>query len=197
MYDEEYPEYEEEYDDYADEASEESEDLSYRSFPRVPIERRMGAFAIDFVAVWFVSSFFGKAGGWLVFLIVWLILRVFVCDRNQGQSLGQYALDIKVIDYRYYRVPDLLTLGKREGILGFGAMLASIGLQNFPNGLLLLFLATPVMIDCFLALFDEQLNRAFHDRVAETITIQTERGFSLDLRLKKLLVTIQRNMRKW
>ena len=190
--------YESEYEDYPEDYPEdESDELEYGRFPRVPIERRMGAFAIDFVTVWFISSFFGKSGGWLVFLISWLALRVFVADRNQGQSLGYYALDMKVIDYRYYRVPDLLTLGKREGILGFGAMLASIGLQNFANGLLLLFLATPLLVDCFLALFDEQLNRAFHDRVAETITIQTERGFSLDLRLKKLFVTIQRNVRKW
>ena len=172
-----------------------SNDIVSRRFPRVPIERRIGAFAIDFVTVWFISSFFGK-GAWLVFLIVWSVMRIVVAERNQGQSLGRYALDMKVIDYRYNRVPDLLTFGKREGILGFAAMLASIGLQNFGNGLSLLFLATPVLVDCLLALSDEELNRAFHDRVAETIVIQTQRGFSLDLRLKKLLVTIRRNMRQ-
>lgn len=178
---------------YEDESSEK---IVYKRFPRVPFERRIGAFAIDFVTVWFVSSFFGKSGGWLVFLLGWLAMRIIVVDRNQGQSLGHYALDIKVLDYRYSRVPDLVTLAKREGILGFSAMLASIGLQNFGNGLILLFLATPVLVDCLMALFDEDLNRAFHDRVAQTIIIQTQRGYSLDLRLKKLLVTIQRNMRK-
>jgi len=174
----------------------ESEEIVRRQYPKVPIERRMGAFAIDFVVVWFVSSFFGKSFGWLFFLIAWLAMRIFVVDRNKGQSLGKYALDMKVIDYRYNRVPDLLTLGRREGIAGFGAMLASIGLHNFGNGLILLFLATPLLVDCFLALFDEALDRSFHDRFAETIIIQTERGYSLDLKLKKLLVTIQRNMRK-
>lgn len=182
--------YEDEYDDEYD------NQITYRRFPRVPYERRIGAFAIDFVTVWFISSFFGNSGGWLVFLLGWLGIRVILVDRNQGQSLGHYALDMKVIDYRYAKVPDLVTLGKREGILGFAAMLASIGLQNFGNGLALLFLATPVLIDCLMALFDEELNRAFHDRVAQTIVVQTTRGFSLDLRLKKLLVTIQRNMRK-
>ena len=173
-----------------------SEKITYRRFPIVPIERRMGAFAIDFIVVLFISSFFGKAGGWLVFLLGWSIMRIVVVDRNQGQSLGYYAMDMKVLDYRYSRVPDLVTLAKREGILGFAAMLASFGLQNFGNGLLLLFLATPLLVDCLLALFDEELDRAFHDRVANTIVIQTQRGFSLDLRLKKLLVTIQRNMRQ-
>ena len=175
---------------------ESSNDIVYKRFPKVPIERRMGAFAIDFVTIWFVSSFFGKSGGWLVFLIAWSVMRIVVAERNQGQSLGRYALDLTVIDYRYNRVPDLLTLGKREGILGFTAMLAAVGLQNFGNGLLLLFLATPVLVDCLLALADEELNRAFHDRIAQTIVIQTQRGFSLDLRLKKLIVTIRQNMRK-
>lgn len=174
-----------------------SDELTYKRFPRVPIERRIGAFAIDFVTIWFISSFFGKSGGWLVFLLGWLIMRIVVVDRNQGQSLGRYALDMKVIDYRYSRVPDLATLAKREGIVGFAALLASLGLQNLGNGgLLLLFLTTPLLVDCLMALFDESLDRAFHDRVAETMMIQTQRGFSLDLRLKKLLVTIQRNMRK-
>lgn len=175
---------------------ESSDDLVYRRFPKVPIERRIGAFAIDFVTIWFISSFFGKSGGWLVFLIGWLGMRIVVVDRNQGQSLGRYALDMMVIDYRYNRVPDLLTLGKREGILGFAAMLAAVGLQNFGNGLLLLFLATPVLVDCLLALSDESLDRAFHDRIAQTIIVQTQRGFSLDLRLKKLLVRIRQNMRQ-
>jgi hypothetical protein len=174
-----------------------SDDLTYRRFPRVPIERRIGAFAIDFVTIWFISSFFGRQGGWLVFLIGWSIARIAVVDRNQGQSLGRYALDMKVIDYRYNRVPDLITLAKREGIAGFAAMLASVGLQNLGNGGLgLLFLATPVLVDCLMALFDEDLDRAFHDRIAETIVIQTDRGYSLDIRLKKILVTIQRNVRR-
>jgi hypothetical protein len=174
-----------------------SDDLTYRRFPRVPIERRIGAFAIDFVTIWFVSSFFGRGGSWIVFLIGWAIARIVVVDRNQGQTLGRYALDMKVMDYRYNRVPDLVTLAKREGIAGFAAMLASVGLQNLGNGgLALLFLVTPLLVDCLMALFDEDLDRAFHDRIAETIMIQTDRGYSLDLRLKKLLVTIQRNVRR-
>lgn len=181
--------YEEE--DYRDELT------YYRRFPRVPAERRIGAFLIDFITVWFVSSFFSKTIGWLVFLIAWLIMRVIIVDRNQGQSLGRYALDMKVIDTRFNRLPDLITLGKREGLLGFTAMLASLGLGSFANGLLLLFLLTPLLVDCIPAFFDEDLDRAFHDRLAETMIIQTPRGFSLDLRLKKIFAQIQRNMRKY
>jgi hypothetical protein len=173
-----------------------SEELTYRRFPRVPVERRIAAFLIDFVTVWFISSFFALGIRWLVFLVAWLIMRVIVVDRNQGQSLGRYALDMKVIDVRFYRLPDLMALGKREGLLGFGAMLASLGLSSFSNGLVLLFLLTPLLIDCVPAFFDEALDRAFHDLLAETMIIQTPRGFSLDLRLKKIVAQIQRNMQK-
>ncbi len=172
------------------------EEKIYRRFPKVPIERRIGAFAIDFVTIWFISIFFGKAW-WLVFLLCWLVMRVFLVANNQGQSLGRYALDMKVIHSRFNRVPDLITLAKREGMTGFFAMLASWGLIiNFNNGIAMLLLATPILVDCIPAVFDEDLDRAFHDRLAETIVIQTPRGYSLDIRLKKLLVTIRRNMQK-
>ena len=167
-----------------------------RRFPKVPIERRIGAFAIDFVTIWFVSIFFGQAW-WLIFILCWLAMRVFFVANNQGQSLGRYALDMKVIHYRFNRVPDLITLAKREGMAGFFAMLSSWGLMiNFNNGIVMLLLATPLLVDCIPAVFDEDLDRAFHDRLAETIIIQTPRGYSLDIRLKKLLVTLRRNMQK-
>ena len=172
------------------------EEKIYRRFPKVPIERRIGAFAIDVVTIWFISIFFGQAW-WLIFLFGWLVMRVFFVANNQGQSLGRYALDMKVIHYRFNRVPDLITLAKREGMAGFFAMLASWGLTiNFNNGIAMLLLATPMLVDCIPAIFDEDLDRAFHDRLAETIIIQTSRGYSLDIRLKKLLVTIRRNMQK-
>ena len=180
------------YDDY-------KPDPNYRRYPRVPINRRVGAFAIDFLSVWFVSSFFASNlfFQWLVFLPGWLILRVIIADKNQGQSLGRWAFDTQVIDARFDRLPDLLALVKRELILGCGAALAVTGLQiNVRNGLSMLLLLAPVLIDCSLALLDEESNLAFHDRVADTFMIQTERGFSLDLRLKKIFGQIQRSMRK-
>jgi uncharacterized RDD family membrane protein YckC len=174
------------------------DELSYRRFPRVPIERRVGAFLIDFITVWFVSSFFPNAIQWLIFLLGWLGMRVLLVDKNQGQSLGRWAFDFKIIDARFYKVPDLVSLTKREGVLGFAAMLAMYGLEiNLRNGLSMLLLISPLSIDCGIAIADEQLDQAFHDRLAETIAVQTERGYSLDLRIKKLLAQIKRNMRKY
>jgi hypothetical protein len=170
-----------------------------RRYPKVPMDRRVGAFAIDFLLVWFISAFFASNlfFQWFVFLSAWIISRVIVAEKNQGQSLGRWAVDTQVIDARFLRLPDLMALGKRELILGCGAALAIAGLQiNFSNGLSMLLLLAPLLIDCSLALLDEENNLAFHDRVAQTLMIQTERGFSLDLRLKKIFGQIQRNMRK-
>ncbi|MGK7879352.1 MAG: RDD family protein [Crocosphaera sp.] len=160
---------------------------SYRRFPKVPVDRRAYAFLLDFVTVWFLSSFFKGLVKDLVFLVVWLILRVIIVEKNKGQSLGSWSFDIKVIDLRFLRVPGLKELAKREAIVGFAAMLAMVGLNiNFKNGLSMLIFITPLIIDCGLAIGDEEYNQAFHDRVSNTIVIQTKRGFSLDLRLKKL-----------
>ena len=180
------------YDDYKPQPN-------YRKYPKVPLDRRVGAFAIDFLSVWFISSFFASNlfFQWLVFLPSWLIMRVLIVEKNQGQSLGRWAFDIKVIDPRFNRLPELLSLVKREMITGCGSALAIAGLQiNVSNGLSMLLLLTPLAIDCSLAILDEANNLAGHDRIGETFMVQTERGFSLDLRIKKILGQIQRSMRK-
>jgi uncharacterized RDD family membrane protein YckC len=170
----------------------------YRRFPKVPIERRTGAFLIDFVAIWLLCSMVGNAFlQALVFVIAWLISRVVVVDKYQGQSLGRYALDMKIIDSRYNRVPDLLTLLKREGLIGSAAFLAMIGLNiNFGSAFSMLLLVSPLVADCAIALADEQYAQAFHDRLCETYIVQTQRGFSLDLRLKKIFIQVKRNLRR-
>jgi hypothetical protein len=180
------------YDDYKSESN-------LRRYPKVPMDRRFGAFALDFLSVWFISAFFAANPfvQWFVFLSVWMIFRVVIAEKNQGQSLGRWALDTQVIDPRLARLPDLMALGKRELILGVGAALAITGLQiNVRNGLSMLLLLAPVLIDCSLAFLDDEYNLAFHDRIANTLITQTERGFSLDLRLKKIFGQIQRNMRR-
>jgi hypothetical protein len=68
----------------------------------------------------------------------------------------------------------------------------SVGLAN---GISLLLLITPLAVDCGLALGDAEARQAFHDRVGNTIVIQTRRGFSLDLRLKKLFTQMSRRMK--
>ena len=170
----------------------------YRKYPKVPLDRRAWAFSIDFLSVWFISAFFATnlIVQWLVFLTCWWILRVLIVDKNNGQSLGNWLYDLKIIDPRFNRIPDLLSLSKREAVVGIGSALAIAGIQNFTSGLSLLLLLTPLAVDCSLALIDEETNLAGHDRFAQTFMVQTERGFSLDLRIKKVFGQIQRSMRK-
>ena len=151
------------YDDYQSRSN-------LRRYPKVPINRRIGAFAIDFLSVWFISAFFASNlfFQWLVFLTTWMIFRVIIADKNQGQSLGRWAFDTQVVDPRFERLSELLAL----------------------------LLLAPLLIDCSLAFLDDEYNLAGHDRIANTLMIQTERGFSLDLRLKKIFGQIQRNMRR-
>lgn len=169
----------------------------YTRYPKVPIERRVAAFCIDFVGVWLVSSFATNLlFRMLVFILLWLVLRVVLVSRNQGQSLGRWALDIKVLDARG-RMPGVLTLARREGILGFCALLATIGLGiGLANAVSLLLLTSPLAVDCGAALAEPEAQQAFHDRIAKTFVIQTPRGFSLDLRLKKLFAQVRQRMQK-
>lgn len=165
-------------------------------FPKVPIERRVAAFAIDFLGVWLASSLMVGFEG-LVFIVLWLILRVLVVSRNQGQSLGRWALDMKVLDAKYAKIPSLSALAKREGVLGSLALLAMIGLNiGLSNPISLLLLIAPLVGDCGLAFSDPEAQQAFHDRVATTLVIQTRRGFSLDIRLKRLFAQVRRRMQK-
>jgi uncharacterized RDD family membrane protein YckC len=175
-----------------------SEPSPEKRFPKVPLERRAYAFLLDFVLVWLLSSFtqgfFVQA---MVFLGCWFGLRVVLVERNQGQSLGRWAFDMKVIDLRLRRVPGILELSKREGILGLASFLAMLGLNiNFMNAISMLLLIAPLIFDCGFALSDEAFNQAIHDRVGGTAIIRAKRGFSLDLRLKKWWYEIKRKLEK-
>ncbi|MBE9222182.1 RDD family protein [Cyanobacterium stanieri LEGE 03274] len=170
------------------------EESLIRRKPKAPPERRAYAFLVDFVLVWLISSLVTNVfAEFLVFVLLWLVLRVIVVDKNQGQSLGKWAFDLKVIDAELKRRPSLANLTKREIIISIIAFLAMIGLKiNFRNFISLLLFLTPIMIDGFTALTDEDYNQAFHDRTSKTIIVQTKRGFSLDLRIKKWLKETQK-----
>jgi len=168
-----------------------------RQFPRVPMDRRVGAFALDFGVASLLSVLLGGFLYIPVFLVLWCILRVIVVIKNQGQSLGQWAFDIKVINPRHRTVPGLTELVKREAITGFGSLLVLIGLVNLsPTNGWILVAHIPLLVDCSAAFTDPEYRQAFHDRVARTAMIQTRRGYSLDLKLKKIIDQASSRMRE-
>ncbi len=175
------------------------EDNLPQKFPKIPLDRRAYAFLIDFASIWFLSSFVNSSLvlQFFLFLLIWWCLRVLLVAQNQGQSLGRWALDMKIIDLQLQRLPGILELSKREAIAGGGAALMMVGLNTFfGNPLSLILLSSPLFADCGMAIGDEQLNRAFHDRIGGTIVIPTRRGFSLDLRLRRLWYQVKGRMRR-
>ncbi len=172
-----------------------------KQYPKVEFVRRSMAFGIDFLIVWLVSSLLGSNAlgiqflQILIFVIGWLVLRVLVVYNNQGQSLGRYALDMRVLDVEQRKIPDLQTLLKRESIVGLGALLLSIALSNIIRNPTAILLVLPLAIDCGAAVSDTQLRQAWHDRYVRTIIVSSRRGYSLDLKVKRLVENVRRNVR--
>ncbi|HHP7244715.1 MAG TPA: RDD family protein [Elainellaceae cyanobacterium] len=175
-------------------------ELARPDYLKVPFWRRGVAFGIDFVAAALVSSLLSGsiAAQAFVFAIAWLALRVIVTAQNHGQSLGRWALDMRVVDTKFYRgTPGLKELTKREAIAGLGALCTLIGLANLSLTAawsLLLFL--PVLADCGGAYLDRTQQRAVHDQVANTRIVEAQRGYSLDLKTKQLIAYMRKRMRK-
>ncbi len=168
-------------------------DPLYKRFPKVEIPRRGAAFIIDYSIVALLSSLGADRtvqgmswGQSFLFLLLWLGLRVLLPARNQGQSLGRWALDITLVELRFGRTPLLQNLFKREAVAGVGAVLVAIGLSHLnPGHGVGMLLLVPLAIDCSAVSSDPFRRQAFHDRIANTMIIGTLRGFSLDIKLKR------------
>ncbi|PZD74805.1 hypothetical protein C1752_00916 [Acaryochloris thomasi RCC1774] len=160
---------------------------------------RVAASAIDFSLAWLLSTvaITGDAqlqlGQWVIFAVLWLLLRVAVVINNQGQSPGHWAMDLKVVDARSAKLPRIEDLLKREAIAGGGCLLLLIGFST--GGFALLAFIVPLAIDNGIGLADPVRLQTFHDRWVDTVVIYTTRGYSLDLKLKKVLTQAQQRVR--
>ncbi|MBD2462629.1 RDD family protein [Oscillatoria sp. FACHB-1407] len=174
-------------------------ELVPRRYPRVPLWRRGAALAIDFVVVTVISSLFSMnaIAQAFLFIVAWLGMRVALVARNQGQSLGRWAFDMKVVDLRWGSTPALQELTQREGLMAVGAVLMLFGLLNLsPASPWSILLFIPLGIDCALAIMDEEKRQAFHDQLSRTVIVPTRRGYSLDLKLKSLWALAQRRLKQ-
>ncbi len=182
------------------------ERVPQKHYPKAEIGRRGMALGLDFLGVWLISSLLGSSSFGiqfiqiLVFIVCWLILRVVVVYNNRGQSLGRWAFDLKVLEVEdgqvMDRIPELQALLKREAIIGFGALLVSIALSNIRANFTAILLVLPLAIDCGAALSDTQLRQALHDRYAGTFLVSSRRGYSLDIKVKRLVENLRRNVRR-
>ncbi|MBD2103714.1 RDD family protein [Leptolyngbya sp. FACHB-261] len=140
------------------------------------------ALAIDFVLCWLGSSIvsFGTVQ-FVIFAILWFGLRVALVARNQGQSPGHWAMSLKTLEQRTGRVPGLLELSKREGISLLGAWGLLAALVN-PTALFLLALLP--LADLGFAVNDTDRRQALHDRLGQTLVVNSRRGLSLDRKIR-------------
>lgn len=177
-----------------------SSDLVPPTYPKVPTWRRSAALGTDIFIVWLISSLASSSSGvlgFVFFILLWFILRVFLAAKNQGQSLGRWAFDQKVIDLRYNKTPGILELSRREGVMGLCAYLATLGLSGLVSGnagILLFWI--PILADCGLALFDTTRNpQTFHDRLGRTVIVGTQRGYSLDIKIRNWVDKMKKDMK--
>lgn len=165
-------------------------------YVRVPMERRVAAFAIDFGVAALPSLLLGSSLYIPTFIILWAVLRVFLVVQNRGQSIGRWAMDMKLVNPRFRVIPSLVDLGKREAMTGFGGLLILIGLATLsPTNGFLLVAPVPLLVDCSFAFTDTNNRQAFHDRVARTIIVQSGRGYSLDIKIKQIFAEAKRRVK--
>ncbi|MBD2199222.1 MULTISPECIES: RDD family protein [Calothrix] len=177
-----------------------------KHYPKAEIKRRAMALGLDFLVAWLISSLLRSNNPGIqfvqifVFVIAWLVLRVLVAYNNQGQSLGRWAFDLKVLEVEQGqiigRIPELLALVKRETIIGVSALFISIALGNISTNPTAILLVLPLAIDCGAAFYDRQMHQALHDRYARTTIVSSRRGYSLDIKIKRIVENIQRNVRR-
>ncbi|HEY9847700.1 MAG TPA: RDD family protein [Candidatus Caenarcaniphilales bacterium] len=170
----------------------------YNRLPKAGVWQRGYALSIDFAVVWLVSAILSAnqiVVQSFVFGLAWFGLRVVLVVNNQGQSLGRWALDMKVVEAKLGKKPGFLELSKREGIVGLGALLTIIGLSNLSRNATAVLLIIPLAVDCAVALTEPIRRQAFHDRLANTLVIYTHRGYSLDRKVRKLFAQVRRRVR--
>jgi len=182
------------------------ERVPQKHYPKAEIGRRGMALGLDFLIVWLVSSLMGGGDSGIqfiqifVFAIAWLALRVLLVYNNQGQSLGRWAFDMKVLEVEDEevtgKIPALIALLKREAIMGVGALLVSIALGNIRVNPTAILLILPLAVDCGTAWYDPQQHQALHDRYAGTIIVSSRRGYGLDIKIKRIVENMRRNVRR-
>ncbi|ASC70851.1 hypothetical protein XM38_017980 [Halomicronema hongdechloris C2206] len=176
-----------------------SSDSPLVPYPRVPLGRRAAALVVDSLLVGTLSATLaGTFLLWLViFMVLWLGLRVAIAGRQHGQSLGRWAFDMRVVEPWSGRTPLLLPLAQREAVVGVGSALALYGLTHLsPTNAWALLLPLPLLADCGSAWLDPVRRLTFHDRLSQTTVVPSQRGYSLDLKLKKWFAEFRRRVEK-
>ncbi|MEL7039691.1 MAG: RDD family protein [Cyanobacteria bacterium J06592_8] len=176
-----------------------SSDLVPPTYVKVPTWRRSVALGVDLLIIGLLSSLLSSNAiiRFFSFILFWLALRVVLVTKNQGQSLGRWAFDQKVIDPRFNKLPGILELSKRELMVGMCCYLATLGFDGLVSGNAgVLLYWVPITIDSGRILFDTTRNpQTFHDRLSQTLVIGSRRGYSLNVKILKWVDKLNKSMK--
>lgn len=168
------------------------------------LAQRNAALIVDFITCAFlgqlIEALLGLSNsglGLIIFGIAWLINRVVIAGKNQGQSLGRWLLSIRVVDMTYGKTAGVLELLKRESViyLGMAFVLAGFSSGGLTNTISL-FALIPIIADGVIALADSEKMQTLHDRLAGTIVIVCRKGLQLDQKITKLFGQASRSASK-
>ncbi|WP_346290045.1 RDD family protein [Sphaerothrix gracilis] len=168
-------------------------------YPKVPLWRRGTALAVDCLPVGLISALAANnLVIWLLlFIPIWLGLRVAVVLNNQGQSLGRWAFNMRIAELHKGKTPLLPVLLKREALIGLECGLAVFGLMRLgPMAAWAVILLLPLLGDACVMLADPINKQTLHDRIAATAVISSRRGYRLDLKIRKIVAIVRQRMKK-
>lgn len=168
------------------------------------LSQRNAALLVDFIACAFlgqlIEALLGLSNsglGLVIFGLAWMLNRVFIAGKNQGQSLGRWLLSIRVVDMMYGKSAGVFELAKREAAIYLCMALVLAGFNS--GGLtntISLFALIPIVIDGVIALADSEKMQTVHDKLGGTIVIVSRKGLQLDQKITKLLGQASRSASK-
>jgi uncharacterized RDD family membrane protein YckC len=177
---------------------------AYSRLALARLSQRNAALLVDFIACAFlgqlIEALLGLSNsglGLVIFGLAWMINRVFIAGKNQGQSLGRWLLSIRVVDMTYGKSAGVFELVKREGAI---YLCMALVLAGFSSGGLTntisFFALIPIVIDGAIALADSEKMQTLHDKLSGTIVIASRKGLQLDQKITKLIGQASRGASK-
>jgi uncharacterized RDD family membrane protein YckC len=168
------------------------------------LAQRNAALLVDFIACAFlgqlIEALLGLSNsglGLVIFGVAWMLNRVFIAGKSQGQSLGRWLMSIRVVDMTYGKSAGVLELFKREAAIYLCMALVLAGFNS--GGLtntISFFALIPIVIDGVIAIADSEKMQTLHDKLSGTIVIVSKRGLQLDQKITKLLGQASRGASK-
>ncbi|MEI6429934.1 MAG: RDD family protein [Pseudanabaena sp. ELA607] len=164
---------------------------AYNRYAIASLNQRLGALIVDFLSCWFLAELLqailtittSATLQFFAFLVMWVIFRVFIAAKAQGQTFGRWLMSVRIVDAQYGRTATVGALFAREAVV----FICSLILLKTITSTLIVFAWIPFVADAALAIADGETRQTIHDRLGGTIAIQSRRGFALPTKITNFL----------